>query len=166
MCRPTTVDVRCDFRLLQGQNLSSVVYNPDTQTSDESSANDVSRRIVTNLSPMIAAEIQQTNGSCTGCKRQKELNLFNVFFWIIVIAVSLHIMFLSKENYTNQQLSKIQQDILEKSDDLHRRKEKRRRKKCYEDSEKDGEFHHVLKAFHVPINSELANEIKSIQMNL
>ncbi|GFH48348.1 predicted protein [Chaetoceros tenuissimus] len=164
MCRPTTVDARSDFRLLKGQVLSSAVYDSDAQTSDESSVDDVSRGFVANLSPMTSAESKQINGSCTGYKRQNGLNLFNVLFWIIIVV--LHIMFLSKENYTNQQLSKIQQDILEKSDDLYRIREKRQRKKCYDDSENDGEFHHVLKAFHVPINSELANEIKSIQMNL
>ncbi len=156
MCRPTTVDVRNDFRLLQGQILSSAVYDRDTQTSDESSVNDVSRRFVTNHSPMISAESKQTN--------KTQLNIFNGLFWIIVVA--LHIMYLSKENYTNQQLSKIQRDILEKSDNLYRLREKRRRNKCFDDSEKDGEFHHVLKAFQVPINSELANEFKSIQMNI
>lgn len=163
MCRPTTVDARSDFRLLKVQVLSSAVYDSNAQTSDESSVNDVSRGVVTNLSPMTSPESKQINGSYTGYKRQNGLNLFSLF-WIIIVV--LHIMFLSKENYTNQQLSKIQQDILEKSDDLYRLREKRRRKKCYDDIEKDGEFHHVLTAFHVPINSELANEIKSIQMDL
>lgn len=119
MCRPTTGDLRSDFRLLQGDH--------DNQTYDESSVNHVSH--IQNLSPMISSSA--TNASCTGTKRQKEFHLFRILFWIIV--VYSQVMFYQKDIDTNRQLSKIQQDILEKSDDLHlyRLQGKRNRRKCY-----------------------------------
>jgi hypothetical protein len=119
MCRPTTGDLRNDFRLLQGDHTHIYEY-------DESSVNHVSR--IQNLSLMISSA---TNGFCTGTKRQKEFHLFRILFLIIV--VYSQVMFYQKDIDTNRQLSKIQKDILEKSDDLHlyRLQGKRNRRKCY-----------------------------------